>query len=420
MDILIKGNTKLSGEVEISSAKNSILPILAASILSSEPVTIHKVPLIKDVFIIAEILETLGLQLEWKQQDITISGLAFSTHPPFDLVRQIRASFLLMGPLLAKYGKARIAFPGGCAIGHRPIDLHLKGLQRLGASIHLTAGDVMATAQRLYGAHIYLDYPSVGATENLIMAASIAEGTSYIENAAREPEIVDLANFINAMGGKISGAGTGLITIEGVKKLSGVEYQAIPDRIEAGTYMVAVAATSGNALIKNVIPEHVKAVSAKLMETGAVIEEEKNQLWVQGSQEVQPVYIKTLPYPGFPTDMQAQMMAYLSRGKGSSIISESVFENRFMHVPELKRMGAKIRIEGRTSVIEGKSRLTGTTVKASDLRAGAALVIAGMMADGITMVKDHQHVERGYENLAQKLNLMGAEIHYRDSPGQAL
>ncbi len=219
---------------------------------------------------------------------------------------------------------------------------------------------------------------------------------------------------------RISGAGTGLITIEGVKKLSGVEYQAIPDRIEAGTYMVAVAATSGNALIKNVIPEHVKAVSAKLMETGAVIEEEKNQLWVQGSQEVQPVYIKTLPYPGFPTDMQAQMMAYLSRGKGSSIISESVFENRFMHVPELKRMGAKIRIEGRTSVIEGKSRLTGTTVKASDLRAGAALVIAGMMADGITMVKDHQHVERGYENLAQKLNLMGAEIHYRDSPGQAL
>lgn len=406
----IQGKTRLCGEVEISSSKNSVLPILAASMLSSGPVILHNVPVIKDVIIICKILESLGLQVEQKEDKLVIGGKAISNHPPLELVRQIRASFLLMGPLLARYGEVRIAFPGGCAIGNRPIDLHLKGFHALGASIDLCSGDVVAKSQRLSGAHIYLDYPSVGATENMLMAAAVAEGTSYIENAALEPEIVDLANFLNSMGAKISGAGSNVIKVEGVKELKGVEYTPIPDRIEAGTYMVAVAATEGNALIKNVIPEHVKAITAKLLETGAGVEEEDYRIRVYGTRHIQPTYIKTLPYPGFPTDMQAQMMVYLSRGDGSSILSESVFENRFMHVPELLRMGADIRIEGRTAVVKGVPGLTAATVRASDLRAGAALVIAGMCAEGNTILTHSEHVDRGYENLILKLNQMGASI----------
>ena len=410
MKIMISGKTILNGEVEISSSKNAILPILAASLLTDEKVEICKVPNINDVIITKELLSKLGIKVQHDQTNLSLSGKVNSTHPPYELVRQIRASFLVMGPLLARKGKVRVALPGGCAIGTRPIDLHLKGFQALGADISLNSGDVVAKTNQLIGNHIYLDYPSVGATENIIMAASMAQGTSYIENAALEPEIVDLANFINCMGGKITGAGTNVIKIEGVKELKGIKYTPIPDRIEAGTYMVAIAATGGDAIIKNVIPEHLKAITAKLVETGAEIWEEKDYLRVKRESKIKPVYIKTLPYPGFPTDMQAQFMAYLSCSLGSSVISESVFENRFMHVQELTRMGADIKTEGKTAIIRGVKKLTGATVRASDLRAGAALVIAGLTSTGDTIVSNSEHVDRGYENIINKLNAMGANI----------
>ncbi len=315
-----------------------------------------------------------------------------------------------MGPLLATKGAVRVSLPGGCAIGTRPIDLHLKGFEALGARISLTRGDVVAKAPRLYGNHVYLDFPSVGATENIMMAATLAEGTTYIENAALEPEIVDLANFMNSMGARITGAGSNVIKIEGVKKLHSTVYTPIPDRIEAGTYMVAAAATAGDVLIKNVIPEHLKAVTAKLLESNAVVEEQDDHIRVYRQQDIKPVYIKTLPYPGFPTDMQAQFMAYLSLGRGSSVITESVFENRFMHVAELLRMGAKIKTEGRTAVIKGCRELTGARVRATDLRAGAALMIAGLMARGPTIIMNSEHIDRGYENIVAKLNGLGANI----------
>jgi UDP-N-acetylglucosamine 1-carboxyvinyltransferase len=315
-----------------------------------------------------------------------------------------------MGPLLARKGKVRVALPGGCSIGTRPIDLHLKGFQALGADVTLNSGDVIAKANQLIGTHIYLDYPSVGATENIMMAAAMAKGTSYIENAALEPEIVDLANFINSMGGRVSGAGTNVIKVKGVKELKGVNYTPIPDRIEAGTYMVAVAATGGNALVKNIVPEHLKAISAKLIESGAEVIESADSIQILRESRIKPVYIKTLPYPGFPTDMQAQFMAYLSCSLGSSVISESVFENRFMHVQELSRMGADIKTEGRIAIIRGVKKLTGANVKASDLRAGAALIIAALTAQGDTVLVESEHVDRGYENIASKLNAMGAQI----------
>lgn len=410
MKMIIKGKTVLKGEIEISSSKNAILPILAASLLTDEVVEINKVPNINDVIIITKLLSELGKKTESEANLLSIAGRCDLLQAPYELVRQIRASFLIMGPLLARKGKVRIALPGGCAIGTRPIDLHLKGFQALGANISLNSGDVIARADQLTGNYIYLDYPSVGATENIIMAAAMADGTSYIENAALEPEIVDLANFINSMGGKISGAGTNVIKIEGVKELSGVKYTPIPDRIEAGTYMVAVAATAGNAVIKNIVPEHLKAVTAKLIESGAEVIEFEDSLQIKRESRIKPVYIKTLPYPGFPTDMQAQFMAYLSCSLGSSIISESVFENRFMHVQELLRMGADIRTEGRIAIVRGVKRLTGAKVKASDLRAGAALVIAALTAVGDTVLVESEHVDRGYENIAGKLNALGAKI----------
>ncbi len=410
MTIRINGKKVLCGEIEISSSKNAILPILAASLLSDEQIIINKVPNIKDVTIINSLIRELGKKVEYSQQRLWLHGQSYSTHPPYELVRQIRASFLVMGPLLARKGKVRVSLPGGCAIGNRPIDLHLKGFHALGADISLSGGDVVAKCNQLYGNHIYLDYPSVGATENLMMAACLAQGTSYIENAALEPEIVDLANFINNMGGKISGAGTNVIKIEGVPELHNIEYTPIPDRIEAGTYMVAVAATGGQAKINNVIPEHLKAISAKLIESGAEVLEDTTSLMVNREGRIKPVYIKTLPYPGFPTDMQAQFMAYLSCGAGSSIISESVFENRFMHVQELLRMGADIKTEGRTAIIKGVKELSGAKVKASDLRAGAALVIAGLMAKGKTLLSNSEHVDRGYENFVDKLNAVGANL----------
>lgn len=408
--MMISGGKRLIGEVTIESSKNAILPIIAASILTDEEVRIRKVPHIKDVLTITQILQVLGKQIEEHDRQLVINGRLKDNHPSYDLVRQMRASFLLMGSILAREGKVRISLPGGCAIGNRPIDLHLKGFHALDADISFNGGDVIARAIKLKGNHIYLDYPSVGATENIIMAAALADGISYIENAALEPEIVDLANFINSMGGKIIGAGTNVIKIEGVNELHGSDYTPIPDRIEAGTYMLAIAATGGEAFIKNVIPEHLKAISAKLEETGVEIIESNHYLKIKRESAIKPVNIKTLPYPGFPTDMQAQFMSYLSCAQGGSVISESVFENRYMHVQELLRMGADIKTEGKTAIIKGVKELTGAQVKATDLRAGAALIIAGLAAKGNTVVTGIEHVERGYEDILNKLTALGADI----------
>lgn len=400
----------LNGEISVSSSKNAILPILAASLLTAEEIQINKVPNIKDVEIIIELIHHLGVDVKHNKDSILFEGEAKDVSPKYELVRQIRASLLLMGPLLARYGEVKIALPGGCAIGTRPIDLHLKGFKALGANISFISGDVIATSSRLKGNHVYLDFPSVGATENIMMAAVLAEGTSYIENAALEPEIVDLANFINSMGGRVSGAGSNVIRIDGVKELGRSSYTAISDRIEAGTYMVAAATTGGEVTINNVIPEHVKAITAKLAESGAEVEEGYNWIRVKRNKQIKPLYIKTLPYPGFPTDMQAQFMAYLSCAEGSSIITESVFENRYMHVSELSRMGAKIKTEGRTAIIKGVKELSGTRVKATDLRAGAALLIAALMAKGTSIIGNSEHIDRGYENIVDKLNQLGASI----------
>ncbi|MDD2585165.1 MAG: UDP-N-acetylglucosamine 1-carboxyvinyltransferase [Syntrophomonadaceae bacterium] len=408
--MIISKKCILNGEVEVSSSKNAILPVLAASLLTEGKVVINNAPNIRDVKIITELIKQLGIIVDSKQKSLIFNGDINDNNPPYELVSQIRASFLVMGPLLARRGQVKVALPGGCAIGTRPIDLHLKGFEALGARITLSCGDVIAQARKLRGNHIYLDYPSVGATENIIMAATMAEGTSYIENAALEPEIVDLANFINSMGGKISGAGSNIIKITGVKNLQATDYTPIPDRIEAGTFMVATAATGGQVKINNVIPEHLKAITAKLIETGAEIEEGENYIQITRKGNIKPVYIKTLPYPGFPTDMQAQFMAYLCCTDGSSIITESVFENRFMHVQELLRMGAKIKTEGRTAIIKGTDELTGAAVKATDLRAGAALLIAGLTARGPTMITESCHIDRGYEDIVNKLNKLGANI----------
>lgn len=410
MDLYVNNKACLNGEVSVSSSKNAILPILAASLLTEDEIQINKIPNIKDVKIITELIYHLGVEVKNNGDSILFKGEAQEVSPEYDLVRQIRASFLVMGPLLARYGKVKIALPGGCAIGTRPIDLHLKGFEALGANINFKSGDIIATSSKLRGNHVYLDFPSVGATENIMMAASLAEGTSYIENAALEPEVVDLANCINSMGGRVSGAGSNVIRIEGVKKLRQSVYTAIADRIEAGTYMVAAAATGGEVLIKNIITEHVKAITAKLIESGAEVEEGNGWVRVKRNTSIKPLYIKTLPYPGFPTDMQAQFMAYLSCAEGSSIITESVFENRYMHVAELCRMGAKIKTEGRTAVIKGVQELSGSRVKATDLRAGAALLIAALTAKGMSIISNSEHIDRGYENIVDKLNHLGADI----------
>lgn len=413
MDLYVNNKAPLSGEISVSSSKNAILPILAASLLTEEEVQINRIPNIKDVKIITELIYHLGVDVKNNEDSLSLKGEAKEINPQYDLVRQIRASFLVMGPLLARHGKVKIALPGGCAIGTRPIDLHLKGFEALGANINFKSGDIIATSSRLRGNHVYLDFPSVGATENIMMAAALAEGTSYIENAALEPEVVDLANFINSMGGRVSGAGSNVIRIQGVKKLGQSDYTAIADRIEAGTYMVAAAATGGEVLINNVITEHVKAITAKLTESGADIEEGNDWIRVKRNRNIKPLYIKTLPYPGFPTDMQAQFMAYLCCAEGSSIITESVFENRYMHIAELSRMGAKIKAEGRTAVIKGIQELSGTRVKATDLRAGAALLIAALTAKGTSIIGNSEHINRGYENIIDKLNHLGADISIR-------
>lgn len=412
--ILVRGGARLQGRVTISGAKNAALPIIAACLLPHGECRLEEVPRLTDVDTMCGVVSELGLRVERSGDTLAIINEGITAlEPPYDYVRRMRASFLVLGPLLARAGKVKVSLPGGCAIGARPIDLHLKGLAALGAEIEVRNGWVKARARRLKGAPIYLDFPSVGATENIIMAASLAEGTTIIENAAGEPEIVDLANFINAMGGKVTGAGTRVIKIDGVRELHGTTHAVIPDRIEAGTFMVAAVATGGDVLLDNVIPTHLKAVMAKLTEAGAILSEENGGIRVRSELPLRAVDIKTMPYPGFPTDMQAQFMALLTVARGSSVITETVFENRFMHVNELKRMGAQIFVEGHCAVIKGVEKLTGAAVKATDLRAGAALIIAGLMAEGETEVSCVHHIHRGYENLVDKLRALGAIIDER-------
>lgn len=410
--ISIQGGKTLQGSIYVSGAKNAVLPIIAAALLTEDPCTLYEIPDLADVATINELISLLGVKVNSTgNHEITINAANITeTEAPYEYVRKMRASFLVIGPLLARKGQAKMSLPGGCAIGSRPIDLHLKGLEALGAEITIGHGYIEACTKGLVGARIYLDFPSVGATENLMMAASLAKGTTIIENVAQEPEIVDLANFINSMGGRVRGAGTNIIRVEGVSELHGTKHTVIPDRIEAGSFMVAAVATRSNLLIENVIIDHLKPVVAKLEECGAKIIEEDNGVRVIATDVIMPVDIKTLPYPGFPTDMQAQMMALMSVAKGTSIISETVFENRFMHVDELKRMGADIKIEGRNAIVQGVRSLSGAQVNATDLRAGAALIIAALVAEGTTEIRSVHHIDRGYEGIVKKLQNVGANI----------
>ena len=375
--------------------------------------TLTEIPKLADVHTVCDVIASLGVHIEHPERDTLVIDAheLTSTTAPYDLVRRMRASFLVMGPLLARKGRAQISLPGGCSIGARPIDLHLKAFEAMGAVINLENGDIEATAPNgLKGAQIYLDFPSVGATENILMAASMADGKTVLENAAEEPEIVDLATYLNSMGANIRGAGTNVIRIEGVKELHGANHAVIPDRIEAGTFMVGAAMTQGNVFVENAISEHLKPLISKLKEVGAEVQEEIDGIRVIGHEPLRPADIKTLPYPGFPTDMQAQFMALTTICQGTSVVTETVFENRFMHVDEFKRMGAKIRIEGRSAIVEGVPRLKGASVNATDLRAGAALVLAGLVAEWETEVGYLYHIDRGYDNLVLKLQRLGADI----------
>ncbi|QAT38991.1 UDP-N-acetylglucosamine 1-carboxyvinyltransferase [Clostridium sp. JN-9] len=411
--IIINGGKKLEGEVDISTAKNSILPIIAASILSEDKCIINKAPMLEDVFVLCDVLRSISAKIDIDVLNKSVfidSSKLKNCEPNSELVKKMRASFLIMGPMISRYGKFKISLPGGCNIGTRPIDLHLKGLTALGAKINVGHGYVEAKASRLVGNKIYLDFPSVGATENIMMAAVKAEGETIIENCAEEPEIEDLGKFLNSMGANIIGAGTDTIHIIGVKELKGASHVPIYDRIEAGTFMVAAAITRSKIRINGANEQHIKPVIAKLSEMGVKIHCESNSITVDGDVDLKPVDIKTMPYPGFPTDMQAQMMGLLCTVKGTSNISETIFENRYMHVPELKRMGANIKIDGRTAIIEGVDKLTGSEVKATDLRAGAALILCGLVAEGQSTITDIYHIDRGYVEIEKKLKNLGAEI----------
>lgn len=411
--IIISGRRKLKGEVEISGSKNAALPILAATILLQGESIITNIPDLLDVTTIVRVLRTLGLRAEYSDPNtVRVSTNSSIRHvAPYELVTKMRASFFIIGPILARMGLAKVPLPGGCAIGSRPVDLHIKGLETLGAKVYLEHGFVIVEAKKLKGSRVYLDFPSVGATESIMMAATLAEGETLIENAAQEPEIEDLANFLNKAGARIKGGGTDTIEIEGVARLKGIEYKIIPDRIEAGTFMVASAITKGEVLIRGIVPEHLEAIINKLREAGICVEIRADEARVLAKDGFNSVDIKTTPYPGFPTDMQPQLTVLLSLARGTSVITENVFENRFMHVHELKRMGADIKIEGKSAIIKGVSELSGAPVHASDLRAGAALIIAGLAADGETLVEDmERHVERGYEKIIEKLSLLGAKL----------
>lgn len=412
---LVQKSDPLHGEVSISGAKNAVLPLMAAAILPEGVCTISDVPELRDVRVMKEILTSLGIQLCEKEKtvlEIDAGGLNNNV-ANYELVRKMRASFLVMGPLLARTGKARVHLPGGCTIGARPIDLHLKGFKALGAEVVLKDNYVETTAPSggLVGNSIYLDFPSVGATENIMMAAVLAKGSTYIINAAEEPEIVDLANFLNKMGARVKGAGTDQIKIEGVEKLHGASHTVIPDRIEAGTYMLAAAITRGEVLVHNVVPDHIRPITAKLRECGVDVEIGDEGMFVAGDRrELTSTDIKTLPYPGFPTDIQSPFMAFLTTVNGASTVIETVFENRFMHVAELNRMGANIKIEGNRARIQGAKKLEGAQVITTDLRAGAALAIAGLVAEGTTEISEIYHIERGYAHFIEKFRGLGANI----------
>jgi len=409
--ILVRGGRRLRGEVTVEGAKNAALPILFASLLTPERCTFRNLPRVVDVRTTLRLLADLGAKVEDGDGDISVQvGPLARLEAPYELVKTMRASFLALGPLLARFGRARVSTPGGCAIGSRPVDLHLDGLQKMGARARIVHGYVEAEAEKLIGARISLDVPSVGATEHLMMVATLAEGTTIIENAAREPEVVDLAQALIAMGARISGAGEHVITIEGVPTLHGVDFSIISDRIEAGTFMFAAAITGGDVYVRGARSDDLQAVIVKLREAGIEVREENDGVRVIGNGRLRSVDVKTMPFPGFPTDLQAQAMATLALAKGRSVISETIFENRFMHALELNRMGADIKIEGKMAIVRGVGSLSGAPVMATDLRASVCLVLAGLAAEGVTEVSRVYHLDRGYARIEAKLSALGADI----------
>lgn len=418
---IIKGGVPLHGEVSIGGAKNAALGILAAAIMTDEAVVIDNVPNVRDTRVLLQAIEGIGAKVRYiSNNTVEIIGKTIcDINVDYEYIRKIRASYYLLGALLGKYNKSQVALPGGCNIGSRPIDQHLKGFRALGATVDISHGMIHTSAESLLGGHVYFDVVSVGATINVMMAACLAKGNTILENAAKEPHIVDVANFLNSMGASIKGAGTDVIRIKGVEKLHGTNYSIIPDQIEAGTFMVAAAATKGDVIIKNVIPKHLESITAKLLEMGCRIEEFDDSVRVVGTDNLVSTNIKTLPYPGFPTDMQPQMGALLTLAEGSGMVIESIFENRFKYVDELSRMGAKIKVEGNTAYIEGVDKLTGARMTTPDLRAGAALVIAALSAEGISELDEIQYIQRGYEDFELKLKGLGAVIELTDSEKEA-
>ncbi|MFV9510384.1 UDP-N-acetylglucosamine 1-carboxyvinyltransferase [Tepidibacillus sp. LV47] len=409
--LMIKGGEHLTGSVTISGAKNSAVALIPAAILADSPMIIENLPDIRDVHILVEILQELGAKIDYYGDTMRIDPMNMVNKPmPNGKVKELRASYYLMGALLGKFGEAVVGMPGGCNIGPRPIDQHIKGFESLGAKVTNDSGKMHLKADQLVGTRIFLDVVSVGATINIMLAASKAKGVTIIENAAKEPEIVDVATILNSMGARITGVGTDIIRIHGVDKLFGCKHSIIPDRIEAGTYMIIAAATEGDITLLNVIPKHLESLSAKLREMGVIVEEYDDSIRVVGQSVYKAVDIKTLPYPGFPTDLQQPMSALLTKAKGTSIVTDNIYTSRFRHIDELRRMGANVKVEGRSAVIEGISELQGAKVKATDLRAGAALVVAGLMAKGVTQITDVYHIDRGYENLEKKLQALGATI----------
>ena len=414
---VVEGGNPLVGEVEIGGAKNAALAILAASVMTDEKVLIENMPDVRDTNILLQAMQSIGVIVD-RVDPHTVKVNASHIHDLViedDFIKKIRASYYLLGALLGKYNKAEVALPGGCNIGSRPIDQHIKGFKALGADVRIEHGLIITEAPNLKGSHVYMDVVSVGATINVMMAAAMADGMTIIENAAKEPHVVDLANFLNSMGANIKGAGTDVIRIRGVQKLHKTEYAIIPDQIEAGTFMFAAAATQGDVTVKNVIPKHLESISAKLMEIGCEVEESDDAVRVVASRPLTHTHVKTLPYPGFPTDMQPQITVALGLSQWTSIVTESIFENRFKYVDELTRMGASIKVEGNTAIIDGVARYTGASITAPDLRAGAALVIAALAAEGVSTVDDIRYIERGYENFPEKLRGLGAQIEKVDN-----
>ena len=414
---IIKGGLPLVGEVEIGGAKNAALAIIAAAIMTDETVIIDNLPDVRDINVLLDAMQEIGAEVERVDRHTAkINGGKISARDvDSESIKKIRASYYLIGALLGKYKEASVPLPGGCNIGSRPIDQHIKGFEALGATVDIEGGYIKARAEHLHGAHIYLDMESVGATINIMMAASMAQGNTVIENVAKEPHVVDVANFLNSMGANIKGAGTDVIRIKGVERLHRTEYSIIPDQIEAGTFMFAAAATCGDVLVKNIIPKHMEGASAKLAEMGCIIEEYDDAIRVIGRKPLKPTRVKTAPYPGFPTDMQPQIAVTLALADGTSMVTESIFENRFKYVDELARMGANIKVEGNRAVVMGVDKFTGARVSAPDLRAGAALVIAGLAADGITIIDDIQYVQRGYERFEEKMQGLGAKMERVDN-----